>query len=281
MKGIIVRNGYFCSKAYDEQILRLTEEFQKAGVETDIYFNKFPVTTCQKFNYDFCVFLDKDINLAKVIEKSGVKIFNNPKAIYISDSKIRTSIALAELCDVKLQKAVFSPKKYFYETDKDFLLEASEILGYPMVIKDAYGSRGEQVFMVENFSELCEIDKLMGTNEYLLEEYRHTSKGKSVRIIVVGGRVLGGMVLENENNFRSNSYLGGKGKVFNVPVEYELVSQTVARTLNLDYCGVDLFYDEPVVIEVNSNAYFAEFEETTGINVALNYVQHILENVYD
>ena len=83
------------------------------------------------------------------------------------------------------------------------------------------------------------------------------------------------------NKFRSNSYLGGKGKIFNVTKEYAFVAEKVANQLKLDYCGVDLFYDEPIIIEVNSNAYFAEFEETTGINVAENYARYILENIND
>ena len=281
MKGIIVKNGYFSSVAYDKQISRLEEEFKLLGVETEIYYNKYPVTTYQKFNYDFCVFLDKDINLAKVIEKSGVKTFNNSEAIYVADSKIRTSIALSGTKGIKVQKAVFSPKKYVKETDVNFLKRASEEIGYPLVVKDEYGSRGLQVFLVNNFCELCEVVKQMGTNDYLLEEYRHTSKGKSVRIIVVGGKVIGGILLENDKNFRSNSYLGGKGKIFNVTKEYAFVAEKVANQLKLDYCGVDLFYDEPIIIEVNSNAYFAEFEETTGINVAENYARYILENIND
>jgi ribosomal protein S6--L-glutamate ligase/gamma-F420-2:alpha-L-glutamate ligase len=51
----------------------------------------------------------------------------------------------------------------------------------------------------------------------------------------------------------------------------------------LYFSGVDLLYGEngePVICEVNSNAFFESFEESTGINVARAYARHILDSMH-
>ena len=51
-----------------------------------------------------------------------------------------------------------------------------------------------------------------------------------------------------------------------------------AQILKLDYCGVDLLKGkdgEPILCEVNSNAFLKGIEEVTGINIAYLYAKHI------
>ena len=46
--------------------------------------------------------------------------------------------------------------------------------------------------------------------------------------------------------------------------------------------GIDLLFDEngnPVVCEVNSNAFFTAFESATNINVAKKYVEHVINSI--
>ena len=51
------------------------------------------------------------------------------------------------------------------------------------------------------------------------------------------------------------------------------------KALELDFCGVDLLFgkdDEPLLCEVNSNAYFVSFNKTLGLNVADSILDYIL-----
>ena len=66
------------------------------------------------------------------------------------------------------------------------------------------------------------------------------------------------------------------GTIAELRPEFVSEAEKAAKLLNLNYCGVDLFCDEPVVIEVNSNALFNEFERKTGINVAGKIVEELL-----
>ena len=60
------------------------------------------------------------------------------------------------------------------------------------------------------------------------------------------------------------------------------VDEIVASILNLDYMGIDLLFGkdgEPVLCEVNSNAYFTVMDEVCGVKVAAKYAEYIVENI--
>ena len=62
-----------------------------------------------------------------------------------------------------------------------------------------------------------------------------------------------------------------------LPDEYLKVAEKCASILGLDYCGVDILEGpngEPIVSEVNSNAFYEGIEKTTGVNVAGCYVDY-------
>ena len=87
------------------------------------------------------------------------------------------------------------------------------------------------------------------------------------------------MQRKSETDFRSNVELGGEGKIVDVPKEFIEVAENTAKVLNLDYCGIDLLYGkdcEPIVCEVNSNAFFGGIERVTGKNVAKAYAEYLL-----
>ena len=84
-----------------------------------------------------------------------------------------------------------------------------------------------------------------------------------------------------KGEFRSNIELGGVGKRIELSPDYIEISEKAAKILRLDYCGVDLLQtkDGPIVCEVNSNAFFEGLEQTTGVNVAKAYAQHVYQTI--
>lgn len=278
--GVIVVNGYYKSASYTYQVDRLREEFSKKNVTVSIYENNLPQIKGKTFfNCDFVVFLDKDVNFARWLEKDSIRVFNSAESIDIADNKIKTYVKLSAYDDIGMPKTVFSPKQYQYVYDEIFLNETSNILGFPLVIKTACGSLGCQVYKADDFRQLSETDKVLGANEKIYQEFIKDSEGESLRVIVIGGEAIGAIKIVNKSDFRSNAFLGGKGKNHRLTSEEKTLAENVARRLNLDYCGVDLFCHKPMLIEVNSNAYFSEFEKITGINVAEKYVEYILGKI--
>ena len=90
------------------------------------------------------------------------------------------------------------------------------------------------------------------------------------------------MLRYSENDFRSNSYLGGMAKPYNPDKSFIDLAEKVASLLNLDYMGIDLMFGEngkPIVCEVNSNAFFTVMEEVCNVNVAKEYAKYIIKTV--
>lgn len=281
-KALIVKNGYYTSRSYEYQIARFTEELARYNVETVLYENNKPFFASDYQNFDFVMFLDKDVNLAIMMEQAGMKVFNSSNAVENADNKARSAALLGGDTRIRQQVTVIRPKRYFYDgADENFLRETAKKLGFPLVAKFACGSLGEQVFLVHTEDELKQIDEKMNLNDGIYQAFRRGSVGESYRVIVIGEKVLGACKLKSKDDFRSNAHGGGKGEFVTLPEEFEKTAISAAKKLGLDYCGVDLFCDEPVVIEVNGNAFFDEFEKQTGINVAKAYVEYIMSKVYD
>lgn len=285
MKGVVITNGYYESASSVHQAERTWQELKSLGAEVAIIKNdqvysigtKAPDNTgaFSSKNVDFAIFYDKDINLARHLENQGIRVYNPSSAIEDADDKIRTAELLAHN-GVPVPLTIPAPKRYADAVDKGFLQKVADTLGFPMVFKLARGSLGREVFLVEDMAELIALDKKYSTSDRLYQKYVAASRGRSYRVIVVGGKYLCAMRLRNDVDFRSNAAQGGSAENAELTQEYIDVAERAAKALKCDYCGVDLFCHEPVVIELNSNAYFMTMENVSGVNVARNYAEYVL-----
>lgn len=278
MKALIVINAFYTSQASAHQCRRMKEELEKRGVESEVLAFSRP-WDCQKIpKADFAVFFDKDVAFCMALEKAGIKVFNGSEGTENADDKIKTAVILSSL-GLPMPKTLASPKRYVYEKDNsvyDYLIEE---LGLPLVVKKARSSLGMGVYLAKTKAELIELDEETGAEEKLFQSYEEGSKGESYRVIVVGGKAVASMRLKSENDFRSNAHNGGIAEKAILGKEYLSLAEKAAEGLKLDYCGVDLFCDQPSIIEVNGNAYFENAERVSEINIAGVYAEYILEKI--
>lgn len=57
------------------------------------------------------------------------------------------------------------------------------------------------------------------------------------------------------------------------------MAEKVSKAISLDYAGIDIMFGpnyEPILTEVNSNAFFTEIEKVSGVNITKLLVEHIL-----
>lgn len=278
MKGVIVINGYYQSEAYSHQISRLLEEFDKQGKRLNMLINNEPNRVGSTFDFDFAVFLDKDVAFAKIMENDGVRVFNCSFAIENTDSKIKTALVLDKY-SVNMPTTIAAPVQYKYALDKGYLNKVGATLGYPLVVKTAQGSLGTGVYLANNQEELYRIDQSLKNADKLYQKYIECSSGKSYRVIVIGNEVKAAMLLENSSDFRSNANLGGRAKGVKLSKEYTRLAENVSKYLALDYCGIDFFVGNEMLLEVNSNAFFSKAEEVTKVNIAKQYTSYILRTM--
>lgn len=289
MKGIICVNPFGEPKESVHFAERLKEEFSALGVKTEIVDKGYLFNTVSggniesEFDCDFAVFFDKDKYLSACLEKSGVRLFNSHAAIRSCDDKGETYIALSD-CGLNIPDTFFAPVCYNAKSplDENGLQKIADKLGYPIVVKESFGSMGKGVYKANDFSELKALAERLKLKPHLYQKFLPYKSGTDVRLIVIGGKFLCSMIRENEHDFRSNVALGGKGRIYYPDKEFIAAAEKCARVLKLDYCGVDLLFGEngkPYVCEVNSNAFITEIERITGVNVAKNYAEYVLSKV--
>ena len=233
---------------------------------------------------DFILFADKDVRLAKHLELCGYRLFNNSSAIATCDDKIMTYQALSA-AGIAIPKTIFAPLAYrvIEEASKNRFLEMIEDeLNYPIVVKEAFGSFGEQVYLARNHQELSQLYNRLQLKPHLYQQYISSSFGRDVRLHVVGDRVVASMLRTNENDFRANITNGGKMHSFTPSEAFQNVAIEASRAVNADYSGVDLLIGpdgEPIVCEINSNAHIKNILNCTGINIADIIFDYIMRTI--
>ena len=288
-KGLLLINAYFSDDEYLYQASRMREEFFKRGVRADVVRNDDFAMRIEKGDiasaragYDFCVYWDKDKYVLNMLEKSGIRTFNKKSAIEKCDDKMTTCI---ELCGQGIPMPDTVPGLLCFDKNakvsENALDKVESLFGYPLVVKQSFGSRGKEVYLVNDRRELRERMEQLKCRPHLFQKYIESSYGRDMRIIVIGDEVIGGMLRTSTGDFRSNIANGGTGSALVPDDRLKQLALKIKDVLDLDYCGIDVLFGEngPVVCEVNSNAYFCEFERITGINVAAKYVEYIIDRL--
>ena len=232
---------------------------------------------------DFVLFWDKDVGLARRFERLGVPVFNTARAIELCDDN-RLTGEILNAHGVKIPKTIPAPKTFenvgYFKTD--FLDCAERALGYPMVIKEAYGSFGAQVYLARNRAEALKIVDKIGHKEFLMQEFIAESAGRDIRVNVVDGRVVCAMLRYNETDFRSNVTNGGKTQKIVLDKAQEQIALAACKALGLHFAGVDVLFGaggEPLVCEVNSNPHFKSSLDCTGVDLAEHILRLIAERI--
>jgi RimK family alpha-L-glutamate ligase len=299
MKAWLITNGFLNSAKFHEINQWLVEAGNRKGIEIIIRSNDQCLVELGEPSFasnemdglqerpDFILFWDKDIRLAKQLEWNGFRLFNSANAIEVCDDKSLTHMKL-EQAHIPMPKTILAPMTFenIGYTNLDFLDQVIKQLRFPMVIKECFGSFGQQVYLVSNEQECLKKVKELEGKPILFQEFIQTSFARDIRLQVVGDEVVAAMYRYSDSgDFRANISNGGKMKPYNPTQEQIDLAIQSTKALGLDFAGVDLLFsqgDKPIVCEVNSNAHFKNIYDCTGINVAdsiMNYISKQWRNV--
>lgn len=201
-----------------------------------------------------------------------VPVLNNSVPIARSRDKLRCLQLLARFnLDV--------PRTVMARSGADVKDLVKRVGGLPAIVKLTEGTQGVGVMIAHSMAEISSILDTMWDlgQEIILQEFIEESKGRDVRVLVVGDRAVGAMRREaKKGDFRSNLHRGGKGRAMDLPEEYERLAVSAARVVGLEVAGVDLLEsnDGPKVMEVNSSPGFEGLERATGEDIAGMVVEH-------
>lgn len=289
MWGWLVVNRFLHTEKFTEHTSWFLHAAKKQGISLSCKTNaEIPVMVTggkimpvlQEELPDFVLFWDKDIRLAKALEKMGVRLYNRAEAVYACDDKYETFYRLSGKGDFLLPVTIPAPMTYDNVGYHDFAFLDAVIgqLGFPMVVKECFGSFGMQVHLAGGRKELVEIVGKIGAKPMVFQQYIAKSRGKDLRLQVVGDEVVCAMLRESgTGDFRANLTLGGRMQAYEPSEEECALAVAAAKALELDFAGVDLLMedDRRYVCEVNSNAHFKKIADCTGVDVAEAIMSYI------
>ena len=219
----------------------------------------------------FVLFWDKDLHLARRLELAGLRLFNTSRAIALCDDKAWTHLELAgssiPMPETILGPLNFRPETYPVAWAQDYLDLASARLGYPLVLKTCRGSFGQGVYLLQDREELeAQIEKL-GKQDFLLQAFVASSRGRDLRLQMVGDQAVAWAARFNGEDFRSNVTNGGRMERTSLHPQALELGRRVMSLLGLDFAGLDLLEDgrgSYLLCEVNSNAHFINLDACCG-----------------
>lgn len=271
-KILVIYNNELATGVFKDQYESYVQSFLKIGVGARAVSSSEILSTVyddgEKIDADGAVFLDKDIYLAMLLELKGLKLFNPAECIRVCDDKALTYITLYKN-GIPIPKTIVAPKIYG-ETSFDWCEKAVRQIGYPLVIKECFGSLGMQVYLAENKKEMMKVVKDIGEKPFVIQEFLKEGSGWDIRVIVADGEVIGVVKRSSEKDFRANAARGGKLEPFDLSEEDKKLAISAVKAVGGFFAGVDLIRkkDGFVVCEVNSNMLFAGAQSALGISIS-------------
>ncbi len=274
--GIVVNYSYGGLSQSAESI---AEELGKLGCGTCIVTNRDVLDERRHFDFAKCVFLDKDVVCGMRLELDGTRLYNSIGAIEACDDKRMTYELLRR--DFAVPDTVCFPLTFVDADIEPFKKHVISYLGFPVVAKEAYGSLGMQVKLLNDEGELDSYIRSHMYVPHLYQKFICSSRGRDVRVYVVGGKAVAAMSRSSRADFRSNSALGSVAERFEIPHDLAETAVSAASQLGLDFCGIDFLFGEDgqfLICEINSNAMFSTLSQISGVNIAAEIARLVAED---
>ena len=277
------------TKAY--AISRLVESFAKLDIPAVVYNpNNFDVVVGKgkQMWYDGKEIETPDLVLTrtgsgttefitsviKQFEQADIPCINSSSSVNIAKDKLGSSQLFAN-------HGLPIPKTMLVKFPVDVEI-ADQVIGWPCVVKVITGSHGDGIYLCENkrsFKKLMEfIDKLDTSKTLIVQEYIDTRPGEDLRVLVVGGKVIGAMKrFAPVGDFRANISAGGSGEPFEVNSDIEYLAREAAKICGLDIAGIDLLFDKDgyKICEANSAPGFEGFEKYCNVDIGAQIADYI------
>ncbi len=215
--------------------------------------------------------------VVRQFEQMDVYTPNTASGIANSRDKLRAQQILS-------RHDIGMPATAFVRDKADVLPAIERVGGAPVVIKLLEGTQGIGVILApDNHVAAAIIETLQSTKQnVLIQQFIVESKGKDIRALVVGDRVVAAMRRTAQGDeFRSNVHRGGSVEAVSLSPDYERAAVRAAQIMGLRVAGVDMLEgaDGPLVMEVNSSPGLEGIEAATGLDVAGAIIDYIADQV--
>ena len=281
----VIYNGSLVSDKFQDQAQLMAEAARRQGIQVDIKKNyeiQMSLSKQQELP-DFAVLLDKDILLGYFLKSRGVPVYNDPAIIDLCDNKATQYLRLSER-KIPMPKTIVAPKVYpkFSIQGSGYYEGVLAQLGLPMIIKEGHGSFGMKVYLIETEEQFHEKVESLSGIDYVFQEFISESRGRDIRVNIVGGKIVAAMKRQSDTDFRANITNGGRAFPVELTPEQQQLAIDAAEAVGAVFAGVDLLYGpngQTLVCEVNAAAHIRNILNVTGVNVGDAMIRYIVEDL--
>ncbi|GAB3580988.1 RimK family alpha-L-glutamate ligase [Calidifontibacter terrae] len=215
--------------------------------------------------------------VVRQFEQMDVYTPNTANGISNSRDKLRATQILS-------RHNIDMPATFFVRNRADVSQAIESVGGAPVVIKLLEGTQGIGVILAPEVKVAEAIIETLqsASQNVLIQSFVKESKGRDIRALVVGDRVVAAMRRSAQGDeFRSNVHRGGTVEPVELTPAYEETAVRAAQIMGLRVAGVDMLEgnDGPLVMEVNSSPGLQGIETATRLDVAGAIIDFIADQV--
>ena len=215
--------------------------------------------------------------VVRQFEQMDVFTANSAAGIANSRDKLRSLQILS-------RHQIGIPQTAFVRNKKDVLPAIERVGGAPVIIKLLEGTQGIGVLLAETVKSAEAIIELLQSQRQnvLIQKFVAESKGRDIRAIVVGDRVVASMRrVAQGQEFRSNVHRGGLTEPVTLDETYRETAIRASQIMGLRVAGVDMLEakDGPQIVEVNSSPGMEGIEGCTHLDIAGVIIDYIAAQV--
>ncbi|MEG2456304.1 MAG: ATP-grasp domain-containing protein [Clostridia bacterium] len=249
------------------------KHFARVGISCDIimienlsYTNKRWYYENKEVELPLCAIMRTyNCGLSSSLENNGIRVFNNSRVAEICNNKFLT-YKLAKKHDLPVMETVL--------VSGDSGVEVPFKL--PYVAKSLDGHGGKEVFLITSEDEFCEINEKLLHKPFIVQRLAE-SVGKDLRVYVLGGNIIAGMLRTSQKDFRSNYSLGGNATRVEISDEIKDIVKKVNEILPSDFIGVDFIFDrDGVKLNEIEDIVGSRMLYEIGIDIVKDYVAYIM-----
>jgi len=221
-----------------------------------------------------CVSYYRNLHSTAALEGMGANVINSLYCGVYAGNKLFTHMLL--------RNAGIPTPYVTVAFSKESALAALDSLGYPRVIKPTVGSWGRMVSKLNNKESaegiIEEREKMYPIYQvHYLEEFVQRPP-RDIRAIVIGDSVAGAIYRNStEENWKTNTHLGGTAEVCKVTKELEDMCIRAKNTIKGQIVGVDLMESNErglMVHEINNTTEYRNVARVTGVDIAAKILEY-------
>ena len=234
------------------------------GTESEVS----PKHLLSTIDVDFVINRTRDTIVATHFEKMGCRVFNTAKVTELCNHKGKTH-QLVNSAGIPSVKTLLGNVHYFTPSMLPF--------NYPVILKAVSGHGGNEVYKINNETELLNSLNALRTEDFVLQELC-TNPGIDVRVFTLGKKILAAVKRTSASSFKSNYSLGGSATAYTLNPQEEALVNQILNLADFDFVGIDFIFNK------EGQFLFNEIEDVVGtrtlyLNYDFNVVALFLEYI--